>query len=103
MGGVMSDHNYTQLAYLEEPEKLSKKELLEAFKRIEDVAVMQNQKLREVNSKLVETCILANLLANHLWEPVDAFDAGSEAQINDHLKMLSETRRRKKEQEARVH
>lgn len=99
----MSDQNFTELGYLEEPEKLSKKELLEAFKNIEDVAVMQNQKLRQVSNKLSNTCIYANLLANHLWELVDAYDAGSEAQIRDHLKMLSETRKRKAEQKAQVH
>lgn len=89
----MNGLNSTRLSYLEEPEKLSKKELLAAFKNIEDVAMMQNQKLREVKSKLSETCTLANTLADHLWTLVDSFEENNQAAIADQLGMLSERRK----------
>lgn len=86
-----------------DPAKFSKEELLKAFLLLQEVESIHSRQLCEVKRKLHDMNLLANVLSSHLYELVDAFDAGSQAQINDHLRMLSEQRKQRHTQKAKVH
>ncbi len=96
----MNGATITQMPTMCVPERLSKKELVEQYKYMEETAFNQGQMLHEVNVKLGETCIIANQLASVLWALVDSYDAGDQAAILLQIKKLSEQR---SSQKAKVH
>lgn len=89
----MNGETITMMPTMCIPEKLSKQELVEQYKHMEETAFKQGQMLHEVNCKLAETCTLANTLADHLYKLTDSYDAGDQAAILLQVKHLSERRK----------
>ncbi len=83
----------TVMPTLFEPEKLSKKELIEKCKEQHQTMILQDKAIQSAVSKLADTCRNAFDLAAQLHALVDAYDENDQAAITVQLKAMSDRRK----------